>query len=63
MSSPNYDSNGYGSAVPDYGGAMAQHSGNAYSNPTTGVSNTNAADSGQQAMHEENKQHTASEEQ
>lgn len=51
-STGNYYSNGYGSAVPDYGGAMAQHTGNAYSNPTTGLSNTNAADSGQQAMHE-----------
>ena len=47
-----YASNGYENSVPDYGGAMAQHSGNAYSNPTTGVSNTNASDAGQQAMHE-----------
>lgn len=40
---------------------MAQQTGNAYSNPTTGMTNTNGADSSQQAMHEENKQHTASE--
>lgn len=40
---------------------MAQQSGNAYSNPTTGVSNTNASDAGQQAMHEENQQTSASE--
>lgn len=26
----NYDCNGYGSSVPNYGGAMAQHTGNAY---------------------------------
>lgn len=45
-----YSCNGYENPVPDYGGAMAQQTGNAYSNPTTGVSNTNASDAGQQAM-------------
>lgn len=31
---------------------MAQHTGNAYVNPTTGISNTNGSDSSQQAMHD-----------
>lgn len=62
-SSGNYDANGYNAPVPDYGGAMAQQTGNAYSNPTTGMTNTNGADSSQQAMHDENKQQIAPEEQ
>ena len=52
----NYSCEGYKSDTANYHGTMAQHTGNAYTNPTTGVSNTNAADSGQQALHDENKQ-------
>jgi hypothetical protein len=38
---------------------ITQDYGNAYNNSTTGITNTNGADSSQQAMHDENIQVTA----